>query len=353
MDTSSNTSEKANPQADPKGLLNKNVATPHHSSWEMRRALRLAEKARGFTLPNPMVGAVLINKDGERIGEGYHTAYGAAHAEVEALKNCDAKGATLYVTLEPCCHHGKTPPCVDAIIESGIAKVVISSLDPSDKVNGKGAAALKAAGIEVEVGLLKEEAEELNREFYTFHKKKRPFITLKAALSLDGKIAETAGEETALTGKQVQKQVHILRSEHQAILVGAGTVLADDPHLGVRVVEGRNPLRIILQGKRKLPKTAQIFRDDNVLVLKDLPMEELMETLYEKGILSVLVEGGHEVFESFLEAGLADEIQIFQAPVFLGEKAVPFTNGAHPLQLKKSRQLGQDLWLTLNLKGNK
>lgn len=320
----------------------------------MRRALRLAEKARGATLPNPMVGAVII-KNGERIGEGYHTAFGADHAEVEALKNCSksAEGATLYVTLEPCCHHGKTPPCVDAIIDSGISKVVIASLDPSSKVNGKGVKALKAAGIEVETGLLKEEAEELNREFYTFHKKKRPFITLKAALSLDGKIAAHAGEETAITGPQVKKQVHVMRSEHQAILVGAGTVLSDDPHLGVRLIEGRDPLRIILEGKRKLPKTAQIFRDENVLMLKDLSMEELMDTLYEKGILSVLVEGGHEVYESFLEAGLVDEIQIFQAPILLGEKAVPFSTIPTKFHLKNSRQLGQDLWLTLNLKGAK
>lgn len=318
----------------------------------MRRALRLAEKARGATLPNPMVGAVII-KDGQRIGEGYHTAHGAAHAELEALRNCNAEGATLYVTLEPCCHHGKTPPCIDAVIESGINKVVIASLDPSPKVNGKGVKALEAAGIEVEVGLLKEEAEALNREFYTFHQKKRPFITLKAALSLDGKIAASAGEETAITGKQVQKQVHVMRSEHQAILVGAGTVLSDDPHLGVRLIEGRDPLRIILQGKRKLPKTAQIFRDENVLVIKDLSVAELMETLYEKEILSVLVEGGHEVYQSFLEAGLADEIHIFQAPILLGEKAVPFATIPCNFNLKKSRQLGQDLWLTLNLKGTK
>lgn len=333
MDTSSNTSNPA---------------------WEMRRALRLAEKARGSTLPNPMVGAVIV-KDGKRIGEGLHSAYGAAHAEVEALKNCSesAEGATLYVTLEPCCHQGKTPPCIDAVIDSGITKVVIASLDPSPKVNGKGMKALKAAGIEVELGLLKEEAEELNREFYTFHQKKRPFITLKAALSLDGKIAAIAGEETAITGKQVQKQVHVLRNEHQGILVGAGTVLTDDPHLGVRLIEGRDPLRIILEGKRKLPKTAQIFRDENVLVLKDLGMEELMDTLYDQGILSVLVEGGHEVYESFLNAGLADEIHIFQAPLLLGEKAVPFSILPAKFQLKKTRELGQDLWLTLNLKGSK
>lgn len=316
----------------------------------MRRALRLAEKARGWTLPNPLVGAVLV-KDGKRIGEGYHTKFGAAHAEVEALKSCSEspKGATLYVTLEPCCHQGKTGPCTKALIENGIAKVVVASLDPSDKINGKGVAKLREAGIEVEVGLLKEEAEELNREFYTFHKKKRPFVTLKVALSLDGKIAATPGEETTITGTAAKKQVHLLRHEHQAILVGAGTVLADDPHLGVREVEGRDPLRIILKGKRKLPKDAQVFRDENFLVLENQSISELMETLYEKGILSILVEGGHEVFTSFLEEKLLDELHIFQAPLLLGKKALPFAElpEALPFRLKKSRQLGQDLWLTL------
>lgn len=316
----------------------------------MRRALRLAEKARGWTLPNPLVGAILV-KDGKRIGEGYHTKFGAAHAEVEALKSCkeSPEGATLYVTLEPCCHQGKTGPCTKALIESGITKVVVASLDPSDKVNGKGVAELREAGIEVELGLLKEEAEALNREFYTFHKKKRPFVTLKVALSLDGKIAATPGEETAITGTAAKKQVHLLRHEHQAILVGAGTVLADDPHLGVREVEGRDPLRIILKGKRKLPKDAQVFRDENFLVLESQSIPELMDTLYEKGILSILVEGGHEVFTSFLKEKLLDELHIFQAPILLGKKALSFAElpEALPFRLKKSHQLGQDLWLTL------
>lgn len=323
-------------------------------AWVMRRALRLAEKARGWTLPNPMVGAVLV-KNGERIGEGYHTRHGADHAEVEALKSCSESpaGATLYVTLEPCCHHGKTPPCTDAILASGIKKVVIASLDPSEKVNGKGAQILREAGIEVEVGLLQGEAEELNRAFTTFHQKNRPFITLKVAMSLDGKIAKQRGEETVLTGKQTQKQVHRLRHEHQAILVGAGTILADDPHLGVRLVEGRDPLRIILEGKRKLPRNAQVFRDDNVLVLKDQSIETLLPRLVEENVQSVLVEGGQEVFESFLAAGIVDELHVFQAPVILGDEALAFCKNPFAFELKHSRNLGQDLWLSLNLKGAK
>jgi diaminohydroxyphosphoribosylaminopyrimidine deaminase/5-amino-6-(5-phosphoribosylamino)uracil reductase len=228
------------------------------------------------------VGAVIV-KDGERIGEGYHTAFGADHAEVEALKNCSesAAGATLYVTLEPCCHHGKTPPCVDAIINSGISKVVIASLDPSSRVNGKGLKALRAAGIEVETGLLNEEAEELNREFYTFHKKKRPFRTLKAALSLDGKIAAHAGEETSITGAQVKKQVHVMRSEHQAILVGAGTVLRGRSAPGRTLIEGRDP-RAILEGKRK-SQTAQVFQTK--CTRPQRPEHGRTDTIYEKEIL--------------------------------------------------------------------
>lgn len=317
----------------------------------MRRALRLAEKARGWTLPNPLVGAVLV-KDGERIGEGYHQKFGGPHAEIEALKSCTAspEGATLYVTLEPCCHTGKTPPCTQAIIKSGISKVVVAVLDPSDKVHAKGVQQLKDAGIEVEVGLLEGDAREQNREFFTFHEQGRPWITLKAAISLDGKIARSRDEETVLTGKAAQKQVHVLRHEHQAILVGAGTVLADDPHLGVRAIEGRDPLRIILEGERKLPKNAQIFRDENVLVLKKQSIEKVLKTLHEKEVVSVLVEGGHEVFNSFLEAGTVDCVELFIAPVLLGKDAVPFSELPASFRLKNSRELGQDLWLSLETK---
>lgn len=316
----------------------------------MQRALRLAEEAKGWTSPNPMVGAILV-KDDERIGEGYHHQFGDPHAEIEALKNCASnkkspKGATLYVTLEPCCHHGKTPPCTQAIIDSGITKVVVAVRDPSEKVNGKGIGQLRDAGIEVEVGLLEGDARELNKHFFTYHEKNRPFVTLKAALSLDGKISQT-GEETTLTGMPAQRYVHVLRHEHQAILVGAGTVLTDNPHLGVRHVEGRDPLRVILAGKRRLPKTLAIFRDENVLVLKDLSVQDVLKTLYEKEITSVLVEGGHDIFESFMEAQTVDELQLFIAPIFLGNKAVPFAELKKPISLKNIHHkiLGKDLLL--------
>ncbi len=321
-------------------------------AWTMNRALRLAEKGRGWTEPNPMVGAVLM-KDGERIGEGYHSRYGAAHAEVEALKACeaaglDARGATLFVTLEPCCHEGKTPPCVEAVIASGVSRVVIAAEDPNPKVAGKGIAALRAAGIEVSVGLLAEAAKELNRFFYHFFETGRPWVTLKAALSLDGKIAEAPGKETALTGKVAQRYVHGLRHEHQAILVGAGTVLADDPHLGVREVEGRDPLRVILKGKKALPKKLQIFRDKNVLILEEMKVEEVLAKLAELDVHSVLVEGGQAVFTAFLKAGLVDEMQLLLAPRFLGPKALDFVelDSGFSLEGMHTKVLGKDLLLT-------
>lgn len=319
----------------------------------MKRALRLAEKGLGFALPNPMVGAVIMS-DGERIGEGYHHAAGEAHAEIEALKSCtrSPKGAILFVTLEPCCHFGKTPPCTDAIIESGIQKVVIASKDPSEKVNGKGIEILKAAGITVEYGCLDEENQELNRDFFCYFTKKRPWITMKAALSLDGKIAQNRNEPFQITGLASQKQVHLLRSRHQAILVGGGTVLADNPHLGVRVVEGRDPLRVILQGDQELPKDAQIFRDANVQVFKNKTLDEVLEDLYKKEIRSVLIEGGQNIFTRALESGLVDELHLFYSPIILGDQALSFTSSSIQTHFKisHSKDLGQDLWVTLKPK---
>lgn len=319
------------------------------AAW-MRRALQLAEKGRGWTLPNPMVGAVLV-KNGKVIGEGYHTKYGTKHAEVEALDNCkeNSKGSTLYVNLEPCCHTGNTPPCTEALIRSGITNVVIASKDPSKKINGKGTRKLRSAGIKVQLGLLQKESEELNRAFYTFHRKKRPFIVLKAAMSLDGKIALKRGLKTQLSGGESQKYAHRLRHENQAILVGAGTLLSDNPHLGVRYVNGRDPLRLILQGKRKLSRKAQIFRNKNVVVLKQKTISNILKKLYKMGIVSILVEGGHEVFNHFLNAGVVDEIQLIVSPIMLGAKALPLASFKRPIKLtrKSSKKMGEDTLLVL------
>ncbi len=293
--------------------------------WHIRRALRLAKKGKGSCLPNPIVGAVIV-KDGIRIGEGWHKEFGNKHAEIEALENCkeSSKGAEMFVTLEPCCHQGKTPPCTKAIIESGIEKVWVAMLDPNEKVSGKGVEQLQAAGIEVEVGLLEEAAQELNRDFSVFCTQKRPFVTMKVAMSLDGKIAKKKGEQTWLTGKQSQKRVHILRKNHQAILVGSGTIITDNPHLGVRLVEGKDPLRVILGDEKKLPKDASVFRDENFIITKEKSIKKVLEQLCEQGVVSVLVEGGSEVFSSFLKEKLVDEIQIFIAPKILGKNALPF-----------------------------
>lgn len=312
----------------------------------MRRALRLAEKGRGFVLPNPMVGAILV-KDGERIGEGYHKKYGSAHAEVNAINSCEVstEGSTLYVTLEPCSHHGNTPPCVDAIIEAGIKKVIIASKDPSRN----GVEALKEAGIEVESGILEEEARKLNKEFFCFHKKKRPYVTLKAALSLDGKLTKEEGVQTKITGDLSQRLTHVLRHEHHAILIGAGTALIDDPHLGVRKIEGRDPLRIILKGERELPSNLKIFRDENHLIFEREDIKEVLKALHEKGVRSVLVEGGAEVLSSFIEAELWDEAKFFYGPKLIGDQGLSFYKNIenHGVKIRNVRQCGPDLLVTI------
>jgi diaminohydroxyphosphoribosylaminopyrimidine deaminase/5-amino-6-(5-phosphoribosylamino)uracil reductase len=309
----------------------------------MARALKLAQKGQFRVAPNPMVGAVIV-KDKKIIAEGYHKFFGSAHAEVEALKAVQKthhltpkllKDCTLFVTLEPCCHHGKTPPCTKAIIKSGIGKVVLATLDPSRKVCGKGVKELEQAGIKVKIIKLKKvikESEELNKAFFTFHREKRPYVSLKAAVSLDGKIAKTRTARTFLTGKKEEKFTHFLRATHEAILVGAGTVLADNPHLGVRVkslksLGARDPLRVILAGTRPLPKNLKIFRDNNFLILRNKTIPEVLDTLYKKGITSLLVEGGQSVFTSFINSGLYDEINFLIAPVKLGKGAVGFYEG--------------------------
>jgi len=315
----------------------------------MRRALRLALKGQAWVLPNPMVGCVIV-KDGKRIGEGFHEKFGGPHAEIQALNSCSEspKGATMFVTLEPCCHSGKTPPCSKAIIKSGISEVCVAVQDPSEKVDGKGVEELISAGIKVQIGRLEDPAKELNKAFFTFHTKKRPYFTLKAALSLDGMIAEERGKPTKLTGPKAQKHTHLLRHQHQAILVGAGTVLSDNPHLGVREVKGRDPLRVILKGSRELPKNSNIFRDGNVLVLEDLSANEVATELFDRGIQSVLIEGGQEIFSSFIEAKLVDKIHYIYAPTILGSEALSISKLNHGLSLSNCsvQQLGPDVMLT-------
>src|SRR4051812_11209153 len=227
----------------------------------MRRALRLATRARGKTAPNPMVGAVLV-REGQVIGEGYHHRAGGPHAEVLALRQAGpaARDATCYVTLEPCCYHGRTPPCTDALIEAGVARVVAAMQDPFPRVAGGGAAALRGAGIRVDVGLLEVEARRLNEAYLKYVTQGLPFVTLKMAMTLDGKIATARGDSRWVTGEAARRAVHRWRAEVSAVMVGIGTVLADDPQLTARLPGARNPTRVLVDARAELPINSHIGR---------------------------------------------------------------------------------------------
>jgi len=229
----------------------------------MLQALELASRAQGRTCPNPMVGAVVV-KDGQVIGTGYHRKAGTPHAEIHALAEAgdQARGATLYVTLEPCSHFGRTPPCADAVIEAGVAKVFIATLDPNPQVAGAGWRKLSAAGLEVEVGLLEQKARRLNQVFWKYIQTGRPLVALKTAMTLDGKIASYSGDSKWVTGESARQQVHQLRNIYDGILAGIGTVLKDNPRLNTRLAggENRDPVRIIIDGRLQLPLTGHIAR---------------------------------------------------------------------------------------------
>lgn len=283
----------------------------------------LAKKGEGWTNPNPMVGAI-IARGGKIIGRGYHKGAGKPHAEIEALKSAkaDMRGATLFVNLEPCATWGKTPPCVDEIIRSGIKRVVISALDPNPDNLGRGFALLKKTGIDITVGILESEAKELNEQFFTFHEKKRPYIALKFAASLDGKMATKTGDSKWITNEESREYARQLRGKYQAILVGINTILKDDPHLGVRDKTLKDPLRIILGDRTKIPEKSHIFRDPNVLFLSkknaQITIPELLEELYKRNIVSVLVEGGEKVHRSFIDTKIFDKLYAFYAPILIG-----------------------------------
>jgi len=317
----------------------------------VRRALQLAAKGRGFTSPNPMVGAVIVANH-EVISEGYHTKFGASHAEIEALRKLTAselKQAALYVNLEPCAHHGKQPPCVDAIIQSGIKKVIIGAMDPSPQVNGKGIAHLEKHGVTVQCGLLEKECRDFNFGFYHYQETGSPFVSLKFAQTLDGKIAAKDGSSKWITGLEARQETHRLRSIHDAVLVGVGAILQDDPELTVRHIDGVNPYRIVLDSSLKTPLTSKILNDD--LVEKTmffcgvqagrnrveqieklgaqvhtidsspagLDLSQMCEKLPELGVLSLLVEGGRKIITSFVKRKKYHRFHIFIAPKILGD----------------------------------
>lgn len=310
----------------------------------LERALELAGKGAGHTAPNPLVGAVLV-RQGQVVGEGYHRFFGGAHAEIEALRQAGARarGATLYVNLEPCHHQGKTPPCTLALIRAGIKKVFCIQRDPHSVVNGTGLRFLRKNGIPVVIGGPRQTAGQLNAAFFTFHTKKRPLVSLKFAASLDGKIATRTGDSRWITNERARVYARRLRSEHQAILVGVNTVLTDNPHLGARQRGHNDPLRIILDSRLRSPLSSEVFRDQNVLVVSTLrssaarrkafekkgvqlhvmksshiSLPVLMKELHRRHIISLFVEGGATVLGSFLDARLVDRVYAFQAPILIG-----------------------------------
>jgi diaminohydroxyphosphoribosylaminopyrimidine deaminase / 5-amino-6-(5-phosphoribosylamino)uracil reductase len=335
----------------------------------MRRAIELAERGTGYVSPNPRVGAILVQR-GEIIGEGWHHQHGSIHAEVDAMRNAirPVEGATLYVNLEPCSHHGKQPPCVDLVIEKNIGRVVIGMIDPNPEVSGKGILALQEAGIPVTLGVLEEECQWLNRFFTKYITTGQPYIIAKIAQSLDGCIATVYGQSKWITGEESRKAAHVIRAEVDAVLVGAVTVSKDDPELSVRYVEGRDPKRVILDSDLSTSLRSKVFgvedRENTFVFCSPAAMAKqkatalkisgvhvlpagagngdylnlraILEQLASKNISSVLVEGGARIFSSFAQENLIDELHIFVAPMLVGSGLHSFSSLSTPsLQLSK------------------
>jgi diaminohydroxyphosphoribosylaminopyrimidine deaminase/5-amino-6-(5-phosphoribosylamino)uracil reductase len=322
----------------------------------LRVAFELAEIGEGEVSPNPLVGAVVV-RDGLLVGRGYHRRFGGPHAEVFALDEAAdrARGATLYVTLEPCAHFGKTPPCTDRVIQAGIARVVIAAEDPNPLVSGRGVAALRAAGIDVEVGQLRDVAMRQNEIFFKYITTRIPFVHLKLATSLDGRIATRTGDARWISSEPAQVTVHRWRRRYAAILVGIQTVLADDPELTVRHVVGRNPLPIVLDASARLPLTSRLLGGGRRPIVAaarvnparkaelesagcrvwelptgrgDVDLRLLLERLGKEDVDSVLIEGGGETAAGFLAAGLVDRVSFLIAPILIGGRtAVPAIGG--------------------------
>ena len=292
----------------------------------MRRCIQLASNGRCGAPPNPMVGAVIVHQ-GRIIGEGYHAKCGQAHAEVNAIRSVRRPEllpeATLYVSLEPCAHYGKTPPCADLIVEKGIKRIVIGCQDPFPKVDGRGIEKLRQAGREVVVGVLEAECRELIRRFIIFHTRKRPYITLKWAQSADGYIDRRRGENETpvrLSNACTQMLVHKQRAEHAAIMVGTDTARMDNPHLDVRVWAGPQPVRVVVDSKHRLTAGLHLFDGSQPTLTYDTQnLFDILADLYSRGLQSLLVEGGAKLLQSFMDAGLWDEIVVEEAPVCLGD----------------------------------
>jgi len=348
----------------------------------MKRALYLARRGMGKTSPNPMVGAVIIKSD-RVIGEGYYRHFGAKHAEVNAIENAveDVSGATMYVTLEPCCHYGQTPPCTDAIIAGKINRVVIGMLDPDKRVSGRSVEILREHSIECTVGVLEEECRALNETYIKHRSTGLPFVTVKFAQTLDGRIASSTGHSRWISSPASRKIGHRLRTRHDAVLVGIGTVVKDNPQLTVRLVRGRNPLRIVLDSSLRIASDATVLTEQEkaitliaatsgaprnraaalekmgieVLTVPadtrgDVDLRQLLKILGERNISSILVEGGAETITSFLRLGLADRLVVFTAPRIMGrgleavgELDIKDVAGALKLTFEKVYRSGVDI----------
>ena len=350
----------------------------------MQEALRIAANARGRTSPNPLVGAVIV-KDNRIIAEGWHRQVGTPHAEVHALNMAGelAKGATLYVTLEPCSHFGRTPPCANAIVEAGIKRVVAAMSDPNPKVAGRGFQILKDAGIEVEVGVLEDEARKLNEVFVKWITTDKPFVTLKTAMSLDGKIATSTGQSRWITSEASRRRVHELRDINDAIMVGIETLLKDNPLLTTRINNGKSPIRIVVDSNARTPLASNIVTNHQaktiIAVTENAPIERvnalkksgieiifagdgervdlniLMNELAKREIISVLLEGGGTLNFALLEAGLIDKIYAFIAPKIIGGRSAltpvegnGFENLSNAINIKdiSMEQIDSDILIT-------
>lgn len=353
----------------------------------MRRALQLAKQGMGHTSPNPMVGCVVV-RDGVIIAEGYHEKCGGFHAERNALLSCEnAKGAELYVTLEPCCHHGKTPPCTDIIIEKQIKKVYVGSMDSNPLVGGKGVRLLREAGIEVECGILKEECDKLNEVFFHYIQNRTPFVVMKYAMTLDGKIASYTGSSKWVTTEEARGHVQELRKRYSGILVGIGTVKADNPMLNCRIEEGADPVRIVCDSNLSIEEHCKIvttapkiktviaytrgseekekrLQDAGCILVQagqgeEVDLKILMEKLGEMEIDSVLIEGGAGIHGAALDAGIVNKAVVYIAPKFIGGKdsktpvggvGIPDMADARKLKNMQVETMGGDILVTGYLK---
>jgi diaminohydroxyphosphoribosylaminopyrimidine deaminase/5-amino-6-(5-phosphoribosylamino)uracil reductase len=344
----------------------------------------LAEKGRGKTSPNPMVGAVLV-KRGKVVGQGYHARAGEPHAEIVAIKNAaeKAKGATLYLNLEPCTHYGKTPPCVPAVIEAGVRKVVVGIEDPNPLVKGRGVVLLKQAGVDVKIGILERECYRLNEAFCKYIVKHEPFIILKVAATLDGKLATREGESQWITGETSRRFVHRLRDQVDGVVVGIGTVLKDDPMLTARIRGGRDPYRIVFDSRLRIPENSKLIDrspSKTIVATTEMASRDKIERLQKKGVriiisdsksgkvdlksslielgemgmMSLLVEGGGQINGSFLDQGLIDKIFLFLSPKLIGDPLAPgifsgvgFASLKETISIKdlKVRRIGEDILL--------